>query len=75
MSWFLGDLGTFLGGISWLRTEGSLVWQEEHWAWSQTGLDVMPTSATFKLSGLGQATSPQWIRLNGVSNGMMYIKA
>lgn len=35
--------------------------------------DWLPTSATSKLSGLGQAISPQWIRLNGIANEMMYM--
>ena len=73
-SWFLRDLESFLGGVSWIRTEGSLMWQKEPWTWHQTGLDVMPTSATSKLSGLGHAISPQWIRLCGIANGIMCIQ-
>lgn len=70
----MGDLESFLGGVPWLRTEGTLVQQKEHWTWSQTGLVAMPTSATPKLSGLGQDISPQWIRLNGITNEIMYIQ-
>lgn len=49
--------------------------RKEHWTWSQTGLDVMPSSAISKLSGLGQAVSPQWIRLSGIANEIMCIQA
>lgn len=75
VGWFLDDLRSFLGGVSQFRTEGSLVWQKEHWTWSPTDLDVMPASATSRLSGLGQTTSVRSIRLNGVAKKMMYIQA